>query len=589
MSRFLMVNCRKGCEDENMEEKIKAIDNYLSPDNIESRPLIVRKHGETYVAVFNPSSTISFDGPNLCLGHMFEEKNDWHCIGATPPDGCYAMVRVGDQCVELITDVTASRTIWYVKTEKFFAASSSMRALICLLGDFEPNKEAFAWMLSSGTLGPGYAWDRRISMLPARSSLVFDANTWDSKVNTQPVDYIPLDKSRQKFKEETLSQFKKNFSSLDARKSRICVPLSGGYDSRAILMLLNDRECVQAVTWGEKTSLLDSESDAAVASKVADALGVPHDFFPLDIPTGSLNRIIDRFLAIGEGRVDHISGYLDGFHIWKELHGRGYEAILRGDLFFMSSVNSPPVPFDARQHGSIGLVRLCDYQNLPSSEDLGFPVQSLPKELLPKADETLDTYRDRLYHAFRMPITLSALNELKASYVEVINPFVSSRYFDLVRTQPDSIRKNKSILCDIVEGDGPDIPIASHTSVQKGEDFLSRTDLKEIIISELHSDLCRELMIGPVMNIAEEGVSMMGVSREAIKSGEETVSVLRRLRKVLGRFRRKLSGPKPWGKPVMDKRVFALRVFLIVRTCRMLYKDALLFQENDDQSGTKGF
>jgi hypothetical protein len=339
-------------------------------------------------------------------------------------------------------------------------------------------------------------------------------------------------------------------------------------------MLLHDRENVQAVTWGQRVSLEHPESDAAVAPRVAQALGVPHRFYATDVTDDSMAAVLDRYVSVGEGRVDHVGGYLDGFKIWKTLFDEGYDAILRGDVCF-PHIGSPPVdPFDVRQNASIWLLRLCDYRDLPTAADMGLPSQELPDELCPKRGETLATYRDRLYHGFRMPIVLSALNELKAAYVEVVNPFVSTRLIDLVRHQPDAIRADKSILRQYVHDAGPEIPIARCASIESFDSLWGRPDLKEVLAAELKGELSRRLMSSAVLRVAEDGIGKMAAVRATSGTREGTMCTWRHLKRTARRLRRRLTGPRPWGKPIADHRVFAFRAFLIARTCRLFFDDA---------------
>ena len=56
------------------------------------------------------------------------------------PDGSYALFRSDENKVELITDVVGSRTIWYVRTEDAFIASTSQRAIIFFSSGFSAKR-----------------------------------------------------------------------------------------------------------------------------------------------------------------------------------------------------------------------------------------------------------------------------------------------------------------------------------------------------------------------------------------------------------------------------------------------------------------
>ena len=57
--------------------------------------------------------------------------------GSAPPDGSYALIRCSADEIELVADIAASRAVWYYHDDDVFLASSSQRALVALLGDFE--------------------------------------------------------------------------------------------------------------------------------------------------------------------------------------------------------------------------------------------------------------------------------------------------------------------------------------------------------------------------------------------------------------------------------------------------------------------
>src|SRR5690606_18909468 len=115
--------------------------------------------------VANPAGSCRREGVSVALG-VLEADAHWSRPRADVPDGCFALLRADDEHVELAADASASRTIWYAMTNDLFAASTSQRAVVSVLGDFHPNLDAAAWLLSSGSLGPGRGWDSRIERVP---------------------------------------------------------------------------------------------------------------------------------------------------------------------------------------------------------------------------------------------------------------------------------------------------------------------------------------------------------------------------------------------------------------------------------------
>ena len=250
------------------------------------------------------------------------------------PDGSYALFRSDENKVELITDVVGSRTIWYVRMEDAFIASTSQRAIIFFLQDFQPNEEAFSWMLSSGTLGPGLSWDKRIHSLEGNARLILDRSSWEIEIKKEKVIYEPVDLPDEEHEVRLKKAMEETFDNLSLDFSKWILPLSGGFDSRAILLMLKNRQGLKAVTWGLESSLRDKRNDAYVARALAKHYNIDHYYFHTDISDEPIEEIFRRFLVAGEGRIDHISGYMDGFRIWKHLYESGYHGIIRGDMAF---------------------------------------------------------------------------------------------------------------------------------------------------------------------------------------------------------------------------------------------------------------
>ena len=109
-----------------------------------------------------------------CVGGLFGKPGAWWRAGAEAPGGTYALARWDADSVELVSDICASRTLWYALTEEAFLASTSQRALVMLLGGFELLPEATACFLSSGTLGPEVSWDARMRRVPPDARAVLD-------------------------------------------------------------------------------------------------------------------------------------------------------------------------------------------------------------------------------------------------------------------------------------------------------------------------------------------------------------------------------------------------------------------------------
>lgn len=195
MAKLVLVCHRNFQTDPIFFEKAKVLCGRLKPDNISSDPphLICREG--IHIAVFNPKRVLPMTKDSVCMGQMIGPSNTWWKPLAAVPDGCYALFRTDASFVELLTDATASRTIWYVQTEETFIASTSQRAIVFFLNDFKPNSQASAWMLSSGSLGPGLSWDKRIEPLPPDSRLLLNRRSWEIQIKTEKVEFEPADLS----------------------------------------------------------------------------------------------------------------------------------------------------------------------------------------------------------------------------------------------------------------------------------------------------------------------------------------------------------------------------------------------------------
>jgi hypothetical protein len=363
------------------------------------------------------------------------------------------------------------------------------------------------------------------------------------------------------------------FEHIDVNNFKWAVPLSGGYDSRAILMFLKSLANVTAITWGTKRSLQDTECDSVVAYQVAASFGASHKFFPLDI-NHSPEIVVNRFLVAGEGRIDHIAGYLDGFKVWQWLYEQGFDGVLRGDICWPHLGLMPQKPLHIRQNSSITLFTLSDFCNLPSFDVFDLPKQSLPEKYLPLEGESLTYYQDRLYQVFRMPVGLAALNDLKTAFVEIGNPFCSHRFIELARRLPDAVRYDKRLFKGIVEKKGPDIPIARRSATANTSQFLTSDSFMEFILYELDSGAAKKLFPAALLDFARKGI-VERASRKEFSVQKKAGRVRRWARYVIGKFK----GPQQIPPPKMNPVDFAMRTVLISRMCDLLKTDGDLLTD----------
>jgi len=201
---------------------------------------------------------------------------------------------------------------------------------------------------------------------------------------------------------------------------------------------------------------------------------------------------------------------------------------------------------------------------------LNLPEQVCPEKYEPLTGESLHDYRDRLYQVFRMPLVLAALNDLKAAYVEVANPFLTARVIRMVRHLPLSVRWDKKLLKGIVEKHGPRLPFATRSATLGALEIAKLPRFREYMLGELQSDCARGHLSKALLDLATVPL-LNGACAEATTK-QRPAGHLRRLAR---RIRGALVGPQALGPPAMPFGVLALRATLVSRMCRLLSEDAL--------------
>lgn len=611
MSKALYICYRDGSPDRNnhLASRLRRIAEQTLPDHLHPPAPLVQIGENCAYVVANPSPTIGQSGDALLLGKLFETNQEWHRPGNTVPDGSYALFRADGLTVELVADPAGSRTIWYCKNDTFIAAATSQRMLVQLLGEFEFEPSVIPWILSAGTPGPVHGWDSRFSRTDAGSLVRLDRKNWTLQSRTPPVHFRQRSQPSDP-KSGIKSLLAQTFERLEIDFERWFLPLSGGYDSRGMLFfLLNRTEGSRGqsskagagpvtFTYGLESSLHEPGNDVSTARELAAEQGVENRFFPTDLSTEPIERIIDRFLSVGEGRSDRIAGYMDGFRMWKEIHEGGIFGILRGDEGFgWVQVDSAE---EVRE--SVELTLCSDFRNLDLKK-YGLPQQTLPAEFERRSGESPEQWRDRLYHQYRLPTVLAGLNDLKLSYVELICPLLSGKVLESVRNLPDELRTDKVLYRSIVDEFGSKIPYAVRGGGPWPGDVLSRPDLLGLIRKTLDSSVAGRIFTESFLAeirtavdslLSDYSTSVNGNSDPDRTAGNEhpaesraagsakTAAVPERsliesgrllIRKAVYRLLRRITGRRPVRRK-LDPRLLAFRVFLIIRMHEILEADA---------------
>lgn len=576
MARVVCI-CRRGGagpddRENGMTARIERLNRRLAPDNITPNPpAILSEHGVT-TAVLNPTHALPRKGASVCLGFLVDAAEDWWRPRAEIPDGSGALFRADETAVELSNDVVGSRTIWYAHTADEFIASTSQRAIVALLGSFEPNPGVVPWMLSAGHLGPDNSYDRRIRIAPPNSRVLLDRAKWSVTVTQTANDFAAAQRSRTEHAEGLVRAIERVFAGLDLDPARWVLPLSGGVDSRAILYWLKKRDGLRAVTWGVRAALVDKGTDAFVAAKVARHFDLDHRFFETDAANEPAETIFARFLSAGEGRTDAVAGYTDGFKIWKTLFDEKAAGVLRGDECF-GLRGAVHTPFDARRY--VSCLLLSDYGNLPEALARELP-QTLPDRLARRNGEPILGWRDRLYYNYRMPYAMAALTDLKVPYVEVVNPFLARSIVDYMRTVPDSLRLKKNLFVEIAERIGPDIPYAERAAIDTSLRVFRTKPVVEMIHDELGSAGASAVFPKSVLDFVRANARCGAAQTAARPETHVKYALPKAIRKPVGELtaRPRAILRERLKRPALDPNIMAFRAFIVSRMQRILGEDA---------------
>lgn len=572
MSKFLYVYSRTGRLSKETECKLSQVCDLLVPDNLDASPVHrISAWNDTAYAVTMPSPTLYDRGKCILLGILYQRyDNDLFTVNHPSPDGNYALIRNDTDHLEILTDVVASRTIWYYKDEDLFLASSSQRAMVCFLNSFEFDERVIPWILSSGSLGPELSWDRRFKRMPPDASLLLSRKTWGLELRKAPVLFNKAQGTYLENRQLLSDAISKTIKSLNSiNLEDWVIPLSGGYDSRAILYYLNKhcgKSCaLRTVTWGTRSSLKDRNSDGVIAEQLAHCIGSRHEFFPIGVSLDNLNETLDRYLHCSEGRIDNIDAYMDGMQLWKKMRESGCIGVVRGDV--SNGATHSETERIARR--SLGCSLCDDFSNLKEwSERYSFPSQQLPSELERLVDEDLIDWQHRLYETYRIPTVLAALSDIKFSYLEQISPLLSRNIVETIRNLPIDLRIGKRLLKIIVKDHIPEIPFATASGTENIDTVLESKPFQKLVRAVLDSKEAEIVFPRNFLRSLLREIAASNCSRYNLKFLPYRLCNSARFRS------RRLFFPNEPILPKLDSHRAAFRAFIIVRMHQILREDS---------------
>jgi hypothetical protein len=431
------------------------------------------------------AATSSRPAGAVCVGGLFGAHSRWAQPGSEPPDGTYALARWDRDVVELVSDVCASRTIWYALTDEAFFASTSQRALVALLGSFELDERAVAWALTAGSLGPEVAWDARLRRVPPDARVVLDRAAWRVAEHAAPVVFEPLPGEPAQHVARLRAAIEATCAELNVDRGRWVLTLSGGIDTRVLVaMLVANGLRPRCVTWSTRASLRNPLSDVSIARVLARHYGLEHEVVCLDDEPCDLDTAISRFVAADLARNDEVGAYLDGFAMWRRLRAAGVEGIIRGDEPFGDRRGPSELPHAViRSAGSMA----SDYPEGHLVRALGLAPQSRPEQLQRRPGEDLRHYQIRLNNTAYIQTTLAGLNKAKSQHVEIVNPLLSRRVIAATRGLSLEMLGRERTFLGVMGEVSPPIPMARFTSTPSLGDVLASREGLELIVRELTS------------------------------------------------------------------------------------------------------
>lgn len=560
MSKILYVIYRDKKVPHEAHSKLKKICSDINPDNIDANPTYSYQDGQVICGLSNPLTVIKKIKTNVLLGQILTDGDEWTKPLIQYPDGNFAIFRSNSKNVEILTDALGTRSVWYFKNDQIFICATSQRAIIKYLGDFEFDDRVIPWIISTGSLGPLFSWDRRVKRIKPATSLILERNNW--RLTFKSLNYY----QNKNKKEKNLNN--RIYDSLNTQYVNLkkwALTLSGGYDSRLILLYLNKyknvNERIRTITWGLKDSKSIEDSDASIAEKLAREYNTDHSFFSTKISKEPVKLLLDRFLKNGDGRIDHISSYMNGFDIWKYLFDNKYEGIIRGNQLLSSL--KPVSEFDVRRF--MGLALISDYDNLKNNNFLKSLEQFIPDEFSHRNDESLFQYRDRILADYRIPVIQAALSDLKFPYVEQFDPLLVNSIATHIRSFPSEIRDDKVLVKKILASLDNHIKFAKKDATKPKEELFKQERMKNEIISEINSKTA--LRIFPKNFLGDLNASL----KETEKS--DSKSILKKIKQSAVQFlpdRLKKYLVKSFQTPSLDTHTLGFRVMIIIKMYRIL-------------------
>ncbi|MEZ4826766.1 MAG: hypothetical protein R3C61_10815 [Bacteroidia bacterium] len=531
---------------------------------------LIHSQGNLHWGILNPSAILKYHEDSVCLGKLFDGEETWWKPESPAPDGNYVIFRANNDSIEVLTDLLATRTVWYYFDSQRLIVSTSQRSIIHFLENYQPNENVYPWFLSSGTLGPGLSWDTRIQYLQGNSALTLDRKEWKINVKTHPIHFIQNHIPHSKLETFYDQTLRESVGNIKLTPQYWTMLLSGGYDSRGLCYYLPNVNQMKGLSWGKAGSILIPDSDTVVASELASQIGMDFEFLPIKNLSDQIEELIRRFLINGEGRTDKITGYMDLFFTWKYIFESGNAGIIRGDHTF--DLRSAGNSFEARYN--YYLLTLRDYKDLSATWVSEFPGQRIPDSLQQRENESLNAWSVRLDRMFYFPFIQTALSDLKLGYVETVNPYINRQLVSILGGLPAEVHLRKAVFKELIRKKYPKVPFASSQALATEESFANQPKVSRYILeylqsvsgNEIFDHSMKQMLISPIQQSARD------------TSHTWLYQFRRNLRKKISPQIIK-SVKKPIEKARTDFALLGMRMLLIEKMSQLLQEDAVHFRK----------
>ncbi len=312
---YLFYKYSKKSHGEKRQNELLSRLNQINPNESSSPISDYNDHEIIYQS--DPSEFIFREGFSMVSGAFSDLNSNWWNMEAELPENFTFLLRSNSNKVSVFSDTLASRTIWYYCDENELVVSTSQFMIISVLSDFQCNDQAISWMISTGTTGPGISWDIRIQAMPPNGHFQYDKLNGTHNMSCELFEFSDKLESDDNLSTELNEKLddifrRANFS------ARSFLTLSGGMDSRVVASLTSKyhkNKDIRSFTWGLESKKSLKKGDVYLAKQVATNLNIQNTFLDIHTDRCSLNfeDFLSLYISLSEARVDHYTGYLDGF------------------------------------------------------------------------------------------------------------------------------------------------------------------------------------------------------------------------------------------------------------------------------------